>query len=36
MNLKKMTTDELEKMSHLDIAYNIIKKEKNYIQQLIY
>ena len=28
MNLKKMTTDELEKMSHLDIAYNIIKNEK--------
>ena len=28
MNLKKMSVDELEKMSHLDIAYNIIKSEK--------
>lgn len=28
MNLKKMTKDELEKLSHLDIAYNIIKSDK--------
>ena len=28
MNLKKMTRDDFEKMSHLDIAYNIIKSEK--------
>ena len=28
MNLKKMNSDELEKMSHLDIAYNIIKNSK--------
>lgn len=28
MNLKKMTSDDFEKMSHLDIAYNIIKSEK--------
>ncbi len=28
MNIKKMTVEELEKMSHLDIAYNIIKTEK--------
>lgn len=28
MNLKKMTRDELEKLSHLDIAYHIIKNSK--------
>lgn len=28
MNLKKMTSDELEKLSHLDIAYHIIKNDK--------
>lgn len=28
MNLKKMTKDELEKLSHLDIAYLIIKNDK--------
>ena len=28
MNLKKMTKDELEKLSHLDIAYHIIKDDK--------
>lgn len=28
MNIRKMTSEELEKLSHLDIAYNIIKNEK--------
>ena len=28
MNIKKMTTEELELMSHTDIAYNILKHEK--------
>lgn len=28
MDFKKMTSDDFEKMSHLDIAYNIIKSEK--------
>ena len=28
MNIEKMTKEELEKMSHLDIAYNLIKNKK--------
>jgi DNA-directed RNA polymerase subunit delta len=28
MNINKMTTEELELMSHTDIAYNILKNEK--------
>lgn len=28
MNIKKMTSEDFEKMSHLDIAYTIIKSEK--------
>ena len=28
MNIRKMSSDELEKFSHLDIAYNLIKIEK--------
>lgn len=28
MNIKKMNIEELEKLSHLDIAYNLLKYEK--------
>ena len=28
MDIKKMTLEELEKLSHLDIAYNILKHDK--------
>lgn len=28
MDIRKMTSEELEKLSHLDIAYNLIKSEK--------
>ena len=28
MDIKKMSSEELEKYSHLDIAYNILKYEK--------
>ena len=28
MNIKKMSTEELELMSHTDIAYNILKGEE--------
>lgn len=28
MDIKKMSSEELEKYSHLDIAYNILKYER--------
>ena len=29
MNIRKMTSAEIEKMSHLDIAYTLLKEEKS-------
>lgn len=34
MNIRKMTNEELEKLSHLDIAYNIIKSEKKVLNTI--
>lgn len=34
MDIRKMTSEELEKLSHLDIAYNIIKNEKKVLNTL--
>lgn len=34
MDIRKMTSEELEKLSHLDIAYNIIKSEKKVLNTL--
>ncbi len=34
MNIRKMSSEELEKLSHLDIAYNIIKEEKKVLSTL--
>lgn len=34
MDIRKMTSEELEKLSHLDIAYNIIKNEKMVLNTL--
>lgn len=34
MDIRKMTSEELEKLSHLDIAYNIIKNEKKVLNAL--
>ena len=36
MNIKNMTTEELELMSHTDIAYNILKHEKKTLYKAIY
>lgn len=34
MDIRKLSSQELEKMSHLDIAYNIIKYEKKVLNTL--
>ena len=34
MNIRNLSSEELEKMSHLDIAYNIIKSEKKVLNTL--
>lgn len=34
MDIRKLSSEELEKMSHLDIAYNIIKNEKKILNTL--
>ena len=34
MDIRKLSSEELEKMSHLDIAYNIIKSEKKVLNTL--
>jgi len=34
MDIKNLSSEELEKMSHLDIAYNIIKSEKKVLNTL--
>lgn len=34
MDIRKMTSEELDKLSHLDIAYNIIKTEKKVLNTL--
>lgn len=34
MNIRNMTSEELEKLSHLDIAYNIIKSEKKVLNTI--
>lgn len=34
MDIRNLSSEELEKMSHLDIAYNIIKNEKKILNTL--
>lgn len=34
MNIRNLSSEELEKMSHIDIAYNIIKSEKKVLNTL--
>ena len=34
MDIRKMTSEELDKLSHLDIAYNIIKTEKKVLNTI--
>lgn len=34
MDMRKLSIEELEKMSHIDIAYNIIKSEKKVLNTL--
>ena len=34
MNIRNLSSQELENMSHMDIAYNIIKSEKKVLNTL--